>query len=75
MLKYFSTNLGTRTKRLTPVVGLCSSLLYILMILEFSRKSQMKVDLKVLSSENLGGPKVVSIDRYCFSVGVLDIFI
>jgi hypothetical protein len=28
-----------------------------------------------LSSENQGGSKVVSIDRYCFSVGVLDIFL
>jgi hypothetical protein len=28
-----------------------------------------------LSSENQGGSEVVSIDRYCFSVGVMDIFI
>jgi hypothetical protein len=31
--------------------------------------------LKVSSSENQGGSKVVSIDRYCSSVGVPDIFI
>jgi hypothetical protein len=31
--------------------------------------------LKVSFSENQGGLKVVSIDRYCSSVGVLDIFL
>ncbi len=29
--------------------------------------------LKVLSSKNYGGAKLVSIDRYCFSIGALDI--
>jgi hypothetical protein len=31
--------------------------------------------LKVLSSVNQGGLKVASIDRYCFSIRVLDIFL
>jgi hypothetical protein len=38
-------------------------------------QSHIKAALKVLSSENLGGSKVVSLDSYCFSVWVLDIFL
>ncbi len=34
-----------------------------------------RLPLKVLSSENQGGSNVMSIDRYCSSVGVVDIFI
>jgi hypothetical protein len=47
----------------------------VLLFFVILRKSLGKIPLKALSSENQGGSKVVSIDKYCSSVGVLDLFI
>jgi hypothetical protein len=45
----------------------------IVLYLQSSILSSQNEHLKVLSGENKGGPKLVSIDRYCYSVETLDI--